>query len=138
MEEEIERMAAEAVDIAKAMKLTLDYSERSIPIVEQVLENVSEHLESLDEDARELSAQRFGCYLLMVGLKTFGGHFLWHEGRDQPVLVVGEPECRVAMITWDKVAGRLKGDKADSIPFFWQGFAQKARAREPGSDVLFV
>jgi hypothetical protein len=74
----------------------------------------------------------------MVGFKTFGGQFLWHEGRDQPVLVVGEPECRVAMITWDKVVGRLKGDKADSIPFFWQGFAERARERKPGTDVLFV
>jgi hypothetical protein len=42
------------------------------------------------------------------------------------------------MITWDKVAGRLKGDKADSIPFFWQGFAERARERKPGTDVLFV
>ena len=138
MEDEIERMAAEAVDLAKAMNLSLDYSERSIPVVEKALENITEYIESIDEDARELTAQRFGCYVLMVGFKTFGGQFLWHEGRDQPVLVVGEPECRVAMITWDKVAGRLKGDKADSIPFFWEGFAEKARAKEAGTDVLFV
>jgi hypothetical protein len=138
VEEEIERMAAEAVDLAKAMELSLDYSEKSIPSVEKALENVTEYLESIDEDARELTAQRFGCYLLMVGFKTFGGRFLWHEERDQPVLVVGEPDCRVAMITWDKVAGRIKGDKADSIPFFWDGFAERARAREPGTDVLFI
>lgn len=96
MEEEIERMAAEAVDIGNSMELTLDYSERSIPDLEQALENVTEFIDTIDEDARELTAQRFGCYLLMVGFKTFGGRFLWHEGRDQPPAgpVAREPRRR--------------------------------------------
>lgn len=82
--------------------------------------------------------QNFGCYILEVGRRAFGGRYLWHEGRDQPVLVVGEPDARVALLTWDKVRGRLGGDAADNILFFFQGFAEQARDATPGSDVLVV
>jgi hypothetical protein len=54
------------------------------------------------------------------------------------VLVVGEPSFHVAMIAWDKVRGRLKGDEADNIPFFYAGFAKCVREAEPGSHVLYV
>lgn len=136
MDPETQRMAAEAVEIASSMGKSLDYTENSIPVVEEILERVSAHLNDLDEAAQRLTAQRFGCYLLVVGHRTYGGRTLWHQQRDQPVLVVGEPDCRVAVITWDKVLGRLRGDEADNIPFFWEGFAERARRCEPGTDVL--
>jgi hypothetical protein len=58
--------------------------------------------------------------------------------RNAPVLVVGEPAFRVALLTWDRVRARLSGDAADNIPFFYAGFAERVRQGEPGSDVLFV
>lgn len=136
MDSETQRMAAEAVEIASSMGKSLDYTESSIPVVEEILELVSEHLDALNEAAQRLTAQRFGCYLLAVGHRTYGGRTLWHQQREQPVLVVGEPDCRIAVITWDKVLGRLRGDAADNIPYFWEGFAERARRREPGTDVL--
>jgi hypothetical protein len=138
MDSETERLAAEAVDLAAAMGKVLDYTEASIPVVEEALQEVSVYLAEIPEAAQRLTAERFGCYLLVVGYRTFGGRTLWHEEREQPVLVVGEPDCRIAMVTWDKVLGRLRGDKADDIAFFWDGFAERARQREPGLDVLFV
>ena len=133
---ETERMAAEAVDIAKSMEKPLDYSEGSIPVVEDILRTISEYIADLSEEAQHLTAQRFGCYLLTVGLRTYGGRTLWSEERGQPVLVVGEPECRIAVMTWDNVLARVRGDSASAIPFFWAGFAERAKRREPGSDVL--
>ncbi|MDP3151245.1 MAG: hypothetical protein Q8N23_01160 [Archangium sp.] len=138
MEEEIARMAAEAVAIAAAMKLSLDYSEKSIPRVESALAAVAEHFDSLDDAGKALTAQRFGCYLLVVGQRTYGGRYQWNEERNQPVLVVGEPNYRVAIITWDKVTERLEGDQTDDITFFWAGFAMRAKAKTAGSDFLFV
>ena len=79
-----------------------------------------------------------GSYVLEVGRREFGGKFYWHDGRDQPVLVVGEPDYRIAILTFDKVRGRLFGDQADNIPLFYQGFAARARTAEPGADVLYV
>jgi hypothetical protein len=54
------------------------------------------------------------------------------------VLVVGEPSFHVAMISWDKVRGRLNGDEADNIPFFYAGFAKRVREAEPGNHVPYV
>jgi hypothetical protein len=54
------------------------------------------------------------------------------------VLIVGEPLFHVAMITFDKVRGRLSGDASDNIPFFYDGFAERARKAEPGMRAFYV
>ena len=92
----------------------------------------------VDVDHHDRVAEDFGCYVLEVGRRAFGGRYLWHDGRRQPVLVVGEPACRVAILAWDKCRGRLLGEEADNIPFFFAGFAERVRRLEPGTDVLVV
>lgn len=61
-----------------------------------------------------------------------------HPDRDAPVLVVGEPRFRVAILTWDKTKGRLLGDEADNIPFFYAGFAGCVRSATDGVDALYL
>ncbi len=136
MEEEVERMAAEAVELAAGLNLVFDYSEASVAAVEQAVGSLSEYAPTLAAPAIDLTVQRFGCYLLEVGRRTYGGRLQWNEEREQPVLVVGEPECRIAVMTWDKVRSRLGGELADELSFFWAGFASRAKAKKPGTDVL--
>jgi hypothetical protein len=116
----------------------LDYSEASLAAVEELLEEASEFVDGMTEDQLDTLSQDFGCYILEVARRKFGGRYSWFNKRSQPVLVVGEPTCRVALITWDKVRSRLSGDKADNIPFFYAGFAEAAREAKPGTDVLYV
>jgi hypothetical protein len=116
----------------------LDYSERSLVAVEKVLGELAAARGELTDDQLDGVVQDFGCYVLEVGRREFGGRYAWFDRRAQPVLVVGEPAFRVAMITWDKVRGRLTGDEADNIPFFYAGFAGRARAATPGDDALYV
>jgi hypothetical protein len=54
------------------------------------------------------------------------------------VLVVGDPVCHIGLHATDKVRGRLGGDTADNIPFFYSGFAARARRREPGDEATYV
>ena len=49
-----------------------------------------------------------------------------------------EPAYHVAFMTWDKVRGRLGGDLADNLPFFYDGFAERARQAAPGTRALYV
>lgn len=116
----------------------LDYSEASLAVVEDMLAEIEQWLDEMTPDQVTMLVQDFGCYILEVGRREFGGRYLWHDGRDQPVLVVGEPAFRVAILTWDKVRGRIGGDAGDNIPFFYAGFAERARAAIPGTDVLYV
>jgi len=82
--------------------------------------------------------QQVGCYVLEVARRAYGGTYYWHLEGEQPVLVVGEPDAHVAIMTWSKVVGRLTGDVGDNLPFFFDGFAEKAAAPEPGSSVMFL
>jgi hypothetical protein len=117
---------------------TLDYSESSLAVVEEMLAEATEFVEESPAEQIEALVKMLGSYVLEVGRREFGGTYYWHEGRDQPVLVVGEPDYKIAILAFDKVRGRLSGDEEDSIPFFYQGFAERARSAEPGADVLYV
>lgn len=116
----------------------LDYSESSLSVVEEILAEASAYVDEMPEDQTEALVHLLGSYILEVGRREFGGKYYWHDGRDQPVLVVGEPDYRIAILALDKVRGRLSGDDAENIPFFYQGFAARARNPEPGTDVLYV
>ena len=116
----------------------LDYSEASLVHVEKTLADAEQWRGEFPQDRLENVIVSIGCYILEVGRREFGGRYMWHDERNQPVLVVGEPTFRVAIITQDKVRGRLGGDPADNIPFFYSGFAELARTAAPGTDALCV
>ena len=116
----------------------LDFSVDSLKAVDEMLEEASAYVADLDEAVVTGLVQQVGCYVLEVGRRAFGGDYYWHEEGEQPILVVGEPEAHVALMTWSKVVGRLTGDVGDDIVFFFHGFAEKAAQPEPGTDVLFL
>ena len=116
----------------------LDFSVASLKAVDEMLVEVSAFVADLDEDVVTDLVQQLGCYVLEVGRRAFGGEYFWHEEGGQPILVVGEPAAHVALMTWSKVTGRITGDEADDVVFFFDGFAAKAAAPEPGSNVLFL
>ncbi|PZR17257.1 MAG: hypothetical protein DI536_02725 [Archangium gephyra] len=136
--EETKRLAAEAVQLASALGKKLDFSEASVEVVEQLLAQIAPEFPHLSEAAQDLTVERFGCYLLEVGRKAFKGQIQFEPERQVPVLVVGEPDCRIAVITWEKVRARLLGDEHDNIVFFWAGFSTRAKKRVAGSDVLVM
>jgi hypothetical protein len=116
----------------------LDFSEASLGVIEETLDEASLYFPQLPEDQARRLVQCFGCYLLEVCRRTFGGSYLWYQERHQPILVVGEPTFHIAIITWDKVRGRPGGDDADNVPFFFEGFAQRVRSASAGERALYV
>jgi hypothetical protein len=131
--------AARAVDqLRNRSGDSLDYSELSLSMVEDILAEASDFIDQMPEDQIDALVHMLGSYILEVGRREFGGKYYWHDERDQPVLVVGEPDCKIALLAFDKVRGRLSGDEGDNIPFFYQGFAECVRNAETGRDVLYV
>ena len=133
--DEVQRVAA---GVVATRPDRLDYSEASLAVVEEMLAEAADFVAELSEDQVVNIARQFGCYVLEVGRRAHGGRYVWHEGRAAPVLLVGEPDFHVALLTWDKTRGRLSGDEADNIPFFYAGFAGRVRSAAPGVDVLYV
>jgi len=102
-----------------------------------MLAEAAGYADDMTETQLRKLAEDFGCYILEVARRTHGGNYFWYEERE-PLLVVGEPAFHVAMVTWGKVRGRLSGDEADSIPFFYEGFAERVRGAVPGVRALYV
>lgn len=130
----VQRMADKIAQI----DARLDFSETSLAVVEEKLEEASGFLDEMSADAVDRIAQQFGSYVLEVARRALGGVYQWYADRNAPVLVIGEPSFRVAMLTWDKTRGRLGGDEADNIPFFYAGVADRVRSATPGVDALYV
>jgi hypothetical protein len=116
----------------------LNYSEESLDAIEAILDEAGQYADQMEQSNVDALVQLIGSYILAVAHKAHGGAFYWHEQQDQPVLVVGEPQRHVAIMTFSKVKSRLGGDKADNIPFFYQGFSTRVRSATPGTHALYV
>jgi hypothetical protein len=136
---EVERMASEAVLMCEDRAAgALDYSRQSLEVVEEMLDEAAAYVADMDAKSLDKLVQYLGCYIFEVARRAHGGKFYWHEERNQPVLAVGEPSFRIALLTWDRVRQRLSGDPADNIPFFYAGFDERVSRAVPGDDALYV
>jgi hypothetical protein len=139
LREQIQQKAELAVaQMQSGTAKALDYSEASLGALEELLAEAGRYASELPEETAHALIQIAGSYILEVAFRAHGGTFYWHDGRDQPVLVVGEPSYRVAIMTFDKVKGRISGDEADNIEFFYEGFVGKLGTAVAGDDVLYV
>ena len=137
--DDVERTAAQAVALfQERANGLLDYSPASVDVIEEMLNEAAAYVAEMDPRSVDRLVEYVGCYLLEIARRVHGGNFYWHDGRGQPVLVVGEPDFRVALLTWDRVRQRLAGDSADDITFFYEGFATRVRQAVAGDDVLYV
>lgn len=116
----------------------MDFSEDSLSIVEEMLAEASDYVSEMPHSQISGLVRLLGCYVLEVARATYGGEYAWIDDTRGPVLVVGEPETHIAIATWDKVRSRLRGDPADNIPFFYQGFADMAKTRPIGQRTLYI
>lgn len=130
--------AAVASSLRRNPDAALDYSRNSLARVEEMLAEISPWAKEMTREMADGVVRTFGSYVLEVGRREFGGEYLWYEPGEQPVLVCGEPVFHVAMMALSKVRGRLNGDEADNIPFFYAGFAQSVSEGTPGLHVTYV
>jgi hypothetical protein len=136
---QVQENAALAVkQLQSRAKGKLDYSVSSLTVIEEILDESAGLGAQIEPSKINTLVELVGCYILEVGYREHGGKFAWFEERKQPVLVVGEPSFHVAIITFEKVRGRLFGDRGDNIPFFYEGFSKRVRAATPGTRALYV
>jgi len=128
-------LATKAITIANNSGFTLDLTESSLDALDALLAHLSE---TLTDAQKENAAQLYAAYVLEVGHRAHGGHFQWWHEHDAPVLVVGGPDCHIGLFALDKIRGRLAGDPADNVRFFYDGFARRSREREPGDQATYI
>ncbi len=116
----------------------LDYSEKSIVTIEEMLVEASRYSKEMSAVDQKALVELMGSYVLEVAHRQYGGNYQWYGNRSQPVLVVGEPEFSVAIMTFDKIQGRLSGDPADNIVFFYNGFSERVKKAKRGDKALYL
>lgn len=118
-------MASQANDFVNAFSgpgapidaSALDYSEQSLSLVDQVLQDFYSQQAELPEDLHFLAS----AYIFECARKQFGGRYLRGDDANPFVLVIGEPACEIGFCVMEKVRKRATNGPEDSIPFFYQG-----------------
>jgi len=116
----------------------LDYSVKSLEVVDEMLAEAALYTDQMVPANVKAIIELVGSYVLEVAYRQHQGDFAWDGRHNQPVLVVGEPKFHVALMTFEKVRGRLSGDESDNIVFLYQGFASRIKAAVPGTRALYT
>jgi hypothetical protein len=139
LSDQVHENAAQAVrQLQGRAKGKLDYSVSSLQVVEEILDEVARDKANIKPQAIETLVELIGSYILEVGYREHGGEFSWYEKGQQPVLIEGEPTFHVAIMSFDKVRGRISGDRGDNIPFFYEGFTERVKLGTPGTRAVYV
>ena len=137
--QEIEAWAQHAIINSPSWSVNqLDFSEKSLSVIEVILSDLAETAFSFPEEQTAMITQEYGCYLLLTAYKIYGGEFFWNSEFEQPMLIVGEPNASIVLLTWNKVKGRLLGDKLDHVAYFFAEFAKDAANPESGKKVVYM
>lgn len=82
--QEIETWAKNAILHSLAWSINqLDYSEKSISIVEIIVGELAEKNFNISEEQFNMIVQEYGCYLLLTAQKLYGGEFYWNDELEQ-------------------------------------------------------
>ncbi|UII77582.1 hypothetical protein LV716_07385 [Flagellimonas sp. HMM57] len=110
----------------------LDYSVKSLELVEDALEEASDFFHEIDEEQKANLINTVGSYIFEVARKNFGGKYFWYDKLSQPILVTGQPEFEVSILAFEKVKGRLENGKEDNIPFYFAGYVDRVNNKQSG------
>jgi hypothetical protein len=104
----------------------LDYSEASLVLIDQVLDDFFRQGAPLPDDLHFLAS----AYVFEVARREFGGRYLRGDDENPFVLVIGEDDAQVGVCVMGKVRGRATNGPEDSILFFYAGIAPLVAAGE--------
>ncbi|MHC2219478.1 hypothetical protein [Rhizobium leguminosarum] len=120
-------MASQATDFVNAFShprapvdaSKLDFSEGSLHLVDQVLQDFYRRQAALPDDLHFLAS----AYVFETARRQFGGRYLRGDQENPFVLVIGEPDFRIGVFVMGKIKGRAANGPEDNIPFFYAGIA---------------
>jgi hypothetical protein len=110
----------------------LDYSVKSLEIVDNSLEESAEFYNEMSEEQRQSLINTVGSYIFEVARRNFGGQYFWYDHLNQPIFVTGRPDFEVSILAFEKVKGRLENGKEDYIPFYFEGYTERVQNKQSG------
>lgn len=110
----------------------LDYSVKSLEVVDNMLDEASDFYKQMDKEQQQNLITTVGSYIFEVARQNFGGKYFWYDKLNQPILVTGQPNFEASIIANDKVEKRLVNGVEDNIPFYFIGYVQLVNNKKSG------
>ena len=110
----------------------LDFSVKSLEVVDKILEEASDFYGDMDDKQKQNLISTTGSYIFEVARRNFGGKYFWYDQLNQPILVTGQPNFEASILAFDKVKGRLENGKEDNIPFYFAGYVERVNKKQSG------
>jgi hypothetical protein len=108
----------------------LDFSVKSLSVLDKILEDVSDFYEDMDDIQQKNIVSKAGSYIFEVAKQNYGGKYYWYDNLNQPILVTGQPEFEMSFLAFEKVKGRLENGYEDNIPFFFEGYTEGVKNKK--------
>lgn len=114
----------------------LDYSVQSINVLDRLLCDITPNWGEMSADIKHEVITNASSYVLWVIKQQCGGSFYWSEQRLQPVLVIGEPNYRVALMAQDRVKNKVEKTDAPGIILLYRQVMDELQAAVSTTDIL--
>ena len=115
-----------------------DYSSDSLLLLDKLLGEFAKYSAKADPRLTQDMVAQAGSYLFEVARRKYGGVYVWFAERHQPVLITGMPDFQISILAFEKVKDRLENGEEDSLPVFFQLYAQKVESAKPGDKSTVV
>jgi len=110
----------------------LDYSVKSLQVIDDILEEASDFYDDMNDEQQQNLIRSAGSYIFEVARRNFGGKYFWYDQSNQPILVTGQPVFEVSILVFDKIKGRLENGSEDNIPFYFAGYIERVKNKQSG------
>jgi len=108
----------------------LDFSVKSLEVVDKILEEASDFYGDMTDEQKQNLISTTGSYIFEVARRNFGGKYFWYDQLNQPILVTGQPNFEVSILAFEKVKGRIENGSEDNIPFYFAGYVERVNTKQ--------
>jgi hypothetical protein len=102
----------------------LDYSQQSLIVLDRLLDDYSQQWGNFPDEKKNEITTNASSYILWVASQQYGGNYYWSEEHVQPVLVIGEPDYRIAVMPQNTVRDRIEYGGSHAIASFYRKIAE--------------
>ncbi len=116
----------------------LDFSVGSLVTIDTILDDSAGSLSRMEEAQQTWIISSVGSYIFEVARRNYGGKFYWHDQKNQPIFVTGQPDFEISIMAFEKVKGRLNNGKEDNIPYYFKGYTERVEKAKKGDRALII
>ena len=114
----------------------LDYSQQSLVVIDRLLSEYTNDWKDMSIESQSELLTNASSYILWIAHQQYNGNFYWSEQYLQPVLVIGEPDYRIAFMLQDKIHNYIEKKDDQKISLLYRKIAEEQQRAIKDSNIL--